>query len=151
VVLLRYFTTAGSYDQVAAACDVPVGTVRSRLNRARMKLDHALRATASTVHADIDTLVARRRDEAEELLSAAPRGQFRTALAAATVPDLRLTSPQGKRVVGRENLADMMDSDLHAGVRHRLNTVTAGQRITILECDLLSPPSDTRHCQLCCG
>jgi RNA polymerase sigma-70 factor (ECF subfamily) len=146
VVLLRYFTPASSYDQIAAVCDVPVGTVRSRLNQARMKLDQALRATANTAHADIDTLVTRRRDEAEALLSSAPRGQFRTVLADTTVPDLRLTSPQGQRVVGRESLADIMDSDLRAGVRQRLNTVTAGQRITILECDLLSPPSNPQHC-----
>jgi RNA polymerase sigma-70 factor (ECF subfamily) len=39
-----------------------------------------------------------------------------------------------------------MDSDLHAGVRQRLNQITAGNRITILECDLLSPPWDPQHC-----
>ena len=122
VVLLRYFTSASSYHQVAAACDVPVGTVRSRLNQARTRLDQALRATVSTVHTDIDTRVARRREAAEALPSSAPLGQFRTALADATVPDLRLVGPQGQRSLGREALADMMDSDLRAGVRQRLNS-----------------------------
>lgn len=138
-VLMRYFTSATSYQQIAAACDVPVGTVRSRLNQARTKLDIALRATANTNHTDVAGLTARRRREAEELLSSAARGHFRTTLAAATVPDLRLIGPQGQRARGRDSLAAIMDSDLQAGVPQRLNQVAAGNGITIVECDLLSP------------
>ena len=63
-VLLRYFTTVTSYEQIAAACEVPVGTVRSRLNQARTKLDRALRATAAAAHYDTAALTARRRHEA---------------------------------------------------------------------------------------
>lgn len=145
-VLLRYFTTASSYQQIAAACGVPVGTVRSRLNQARTKLDNALRATADTTHTDSAAITARRRREAQELLSSAAHGRFRTTLAAATVPDLNLLGPQGQRARGRDTLADIMDSDLAAGVRQCLSTVTAGNRITILECDLHSPPWDSQHC-----
>jgi RNA polymerase sigma-70 factor (ECF subfamily) len=36
--LLLYVWEDLSYEEVAAALDVPVGTVRSRLNRARRKL-----------------------------------------------------------------------------------------------------------------
>lgn len=145
-VLLRYFTAASSYQQIAAACGVPVGTVRSRLNQARTKLDNALRATAHAAHTDSVALTARRRREAEELLSSAAHGQFRATLAAATVADLSLLGPQGQRARGRDTLANIMDSDLDAGVRQRLSTVTAGNRITILECDLHSPPWDPQHC-----
>ncbi|WP_372345138.1 RNA polymerase sigma factor [Streptomyces sp. KL116D] len=35
VVMLHYFTATTSYEDIAAACDIPVGTVRSRLNQAR--------------------------------------------------------------------------------------------------------------------
>jgi DNA-directed RNA polymerase specialized sigma24 family protein len=38
----RYFTEASSYQQIAAACRVPVGTIRSRLSEARRKLTAAL-------------------------------------------------------------------------------------------------------------
>src|SRR5690349_373352 len=34
VVLLRWFTDVTSYEQIAALCEVPVGTVRSRLSEA---------------------------------------------------------------------------------------------------------------------
>lgn len=145
-VLLRYFTTATSYSQIAAACDVPIGTVRSRLSQARTKLDLALQATAHATHADAAALTGRRRQEAQDLLSSAVRGQFRATLTAATSPDLHLLGPQGQRARGRDSLADIMDADLHAGVRQRLSQITAGNRITILECDLLSPPWDPQHC-----
>lgn len=32
-LMLRYFTEASSYQQIAAVCGVPVGTVRSRLSK----------------------------------------------------------------------------------------------------------------------
>ncbi|MER7179282.1 sigma-70 family RNA polymerase sigma factor [Streptomyces hyaluromycini] len=52
-LVLRYLTpTVASYEQVAAACGVPVGTVRSRLSQGRVKLALALAATADAPHAD---------------------------------------------------------------------------------------------------
>lgn len=146
VVLLRYFTTATSYEQIAALCDVPVGTVRSRLNQARTKLGEALRATAAVAHSDAATRSASRRRDAEELLSAAEHGHFHTALAATSHPDLVLHGPQGQRARGPNTLVHIMNSDLDAGVHQRLTQVTASRQTTILECDLLSPPWNPGHC-----
>ena len=95
---------------------------------------------------DFDALAAGRRRDAEDLLASAPRGDFRRALAALAVPGLRLIGPQGQQGYGHELLVQIMESDLLAGVRQRLAAVTAGQRVTILECDLFSPPSDPGHC-----
>jgi len=44
-VLLLFATEELSYDDIAAALDLPVGTVRSRLHRARAKVRSALDAT----------------------------------------------------------------------------------------------------------
>lgn len=38
VVLLRYFSSWNTYEQIAALLAIPIGTVRSRLNYARQKL-----------------------------------------------------------------------------------------------------------------
>ena len=43
VVVLRYFSAAASYDAIAAALGIPVGTVRSRLHDARAALARRLR------------------------------------------------------------------------------------------------------------
>jgi len=54
VVVLRYFTGAWSYEAIAAACGVPIGTVRSRPNAARDKLAGELLRTAGQNHLQID-------------------------------------------------------------------------------------------------
>ena len=51
-IMLRHFSTAHSYDAIADICDVPLGTVRSRLNTARKQLADQLLATAATAHTD---------------------------------------------------------------------------------------------------
>lgn len=145
-VLLRYFTGVTSYAEIAAVCGVPIGTVRSRLNDARRQLTNALRSTADTTHDDSDVLAARRRREAQELLSPAPQGGFRAALASAALPDLVFLGPQGQRAHGQDTLMNIMESDLDAGVGQRLVNVAAGHRLTILECDLLSPADQPDHC-----
>jgi hypothetical protein len=51
-----------------------------------------------------------------------------------------------QRDIGHSLLVQIMDSDLAAGVRQRPRQVTAGRRLTLLECDLVSPPWDPEHC-----
>ena len=145
-LLLRYFTPARSYQQIAAVCDVPVGTVRRRLNEARRKLAAALQGCADAAHDDTAAVTERRRQVAENLLSAAERGETRAALTAAAEPDLHLIGPQGQQGHGPGVLAEIMDSDVAAGVHQRLRQVTAGHRITILDCELRSPAWDPEHC-----
>lgn len=146
VVLLRHFSQAGSYEQIAAACDIPVGTVRSRLSMARRKLVDALHDAAVASHPDAGKLTARRRRDAEHLLSSAVRGQFETALADAALSDFRLIGPNGERAQGQDTLVRMMNSDLEAGVKQRLIQVTASRSITLLECELVNPARDPNHC-----
>jgi RNA polymerase sigma factor (sigma-70 family) len=42
VTLLRYFTGVKTYEQIGAVCGIPVGTVRSRLSKARSALARQL-------------------------------------------------------------------------------------------------------------
>jgi RNA polymerase sigma-70 factor (ECF subfamily) len=146
VILLRYFSGVTSYVQIAALCGVPVGTVRSRLHQARLKLSDALLATASAAHNEAAALSSHRWREAAELFSAAERGEFSKALAAWCSPDVDIVGPQGQRGRGAQLLTRIMESDLAAGVTQRPVHVVASRKITIMECDLLSPPWDPDHC-----
>jgi RNA polymerase sigma-70 factor (ECF subfamily) len=56
VTMLRYFTDVTSYEDIAALCATPVGTVRSRLSQARAKLAGALLSSADLVHDDATAL-----------------------------------------------------------------------------------------------
>jgi RNA polymerase sigma-70 factor (ECF subfamily) len=144
-VMLRYFSGTESYDQIAAACGVPVGTVRSRLSQARAKMAEALLATATSAHSDAAELTAARRREGIETLAAAERGEFAEIVAERWSPDVELLGGPGLRG-GKEFLLRGMDSDLEAGVHQRLAHVVASRDITIWEMDLISPADDPDHC-----
>src|SRR5205814_717133 len=60
VAMLRYFTGVTAYEQIAALCAVPVGTVRSRLSQARATLAQALRDSADVAHGDAAALTEAR-------------------------------------------------------------------------------------------
>ncbi|MGW1209886.1 RNA polymerase sigma factor [Streptomyces sp. NPDC002499] len=71
-LVLRHFTAGvSSYEQIADACGVPVGTVRSRLSQGRAKLAAALAATADAPHGNAEDRVRASRIEAREMLAAA--------------------------------------------------------------------------------
>jgi RNA polymerase sigma-70 factor (ECF subfamily) len=145
-VVLRYFTTGiTSYQQIADACAIPVGTVRSRLSHARADLAQALAATAATAHEDS----ARRTDaswqEAHETLAAAERGDFGAVVADRYSPELVL-SRGGERLGGRRLVLAGMDSDLSAGVRQKPLHVVASRSLIVWEMALVNPPDAPDHC-----
>jgi RNA polymerase sigma-70 factor (ECF subfamily) len=122
-----------------------VGTVRSRLSEAKRRLAGALLAAAGQAHADAAALTAARRREFGELLAAA-EGDPAAALAGRWAPDVEIVGPQGQRAQGTAFLADVLDSDLAAGVRQEPVNVVASGDLTIIEAALVSPPEDPDHC-----
>ncbi|WP_225847528.1 RNA polymerase sigma factor [Streptomyces sp. HPF1205] len=145
-VVLRYFSTGiTSYQQIAEACAIPVGTVRSRLNQARTALARALEATAATAHEDALRRTRASWQEAHETLAAAERGEFGTVVRDRYSREVSLLAG-GARLGGAELLLAGMDSDLSAGVRQRPLHVTAGRSLVVWEMELLSPPDDPHHC-----
>jgi RNA polymerase sigma-70 factor, ECF subfamily len=146
VTMLRYFTAVTSYQQIASVCQIPVGTVRSRLSHARSQLAERVLAIADLAHGDMAALTSRRRREAEHTLAAAHEGQFMEAVNELWSPDLDMLWPQGKRTTGFEYPVAAMYRDLSDGVSHRLVNVVASQEIVIWEAELISPTDDPFHC-----
>jgi RNA polymerase sigma-70 factor, ECF subfamily len=145
VMLLRHFSSTTSYQQIALACALPVGTVRSRLSQGRAKLADALLATADSAHGDAAILTAASRHDAFATLISAERGDFAQVLADRWAPDVLLLSG-GRPVGGRDLLLRGMECDLEAGVHQRVANVIASRDIVIWEMDLLNPADDPEHC-----
>jgi RNA polymerase sigma-70 factor (ECF subfamily) len=145
-IMLRHFSTSvTSYQQIADACGVPVGTVRSRLSLGRARLAEALLATADSGHSDASLLMAASEQEARETLAAAERGEFTAVLAERWSPEVALLSGP-EPIVGHDFLNRGMDSDLTAGVRQRVRHVVASRDLAVWEMDLLNSPDNPEHC-----
>ncbi|WP_446040381.1 RNA polymerase sigma factor [Streptomyces sp. SID1121] len=145
-MVLRHFSTGvTSYERIAEAVGVPVGTVRSRLSQGRAKLATALAATADAPHGDTARRVRASRAEARETLAAAESGHFGALLAERWSPGIALLRGN-EPVGGRSVLTRGMECDLEAGVRQRLAHAVAGRSLAVWEMDLLNPVENPDHC-----
>ncbi|MFJ3672526.1 RNA polymerase sigma factor [Streptomyces sp. NPDC090106] len=145
-VVLRYFTTGiTAYQQIAEACGIPVGTVRSRLSQARGILARSLTATAAMAHEDTRRRTENSWHEARETLAAAERGEFGKVVRDRYSPAVSLLAA-GERLGGADVLLAGMDSDLSAGVRQRPLHVVAGRSLVVWEMELINPPDAPDHC-----
>lgn len=145
-LVLRHFSVGvTSYEQMAEACGVPVGTVRSRLSQGRAKLALALAATADAPHGDVGRRTRASRIEARETLDAAESGHFGKLLTERWSPEAALI--QGNVPVGgRSLLVRGMECDLEAGVRQNLAHAVAGRSLVVWEMDITNPDDDPEHC-----
>jgi RNA polymerase sigma factor (sigma-70 family) len=143
-LMLRYFSGSSSYEQIAALCGAPLGTVRSRLHEAKHKLAEMLLDQAATVESS-------ERQEAQEIAR-----EFTSSIehfASDTRPflercaaDVTITLGDGPMLRGREHLADIGAADVQAGVSHRLTNVLASPRVVIAESRFENPPENPFHC-----
>lgn len=146
VVMLRYFGGASSYQDIAALCGVPVGTIRSRLNQAKLKLAEALLSTAAVAHPNVAARTAARRREMAEFFALAEQGHSDDAVAALCWPNFTYAMSGGLVMRGRDGFARELDDDYGAGVRLRLTTVMSGRDLLVVEGDFLNPADDPTHC-----
>ncbi|MEV7029020.1 sigma-70 family RNA polymerase sigma factor [Streptomyces sp. NPDC093272] len=145
-LVLRHFSTAvTSYEQIARACGVPVGTVRSRLGQGRAKLAAALAATADTAHGDAGRRTRETRVQARETLAAAESGGFARLLTERWSPEIALLRGND-RVGGGDLLVRAMAGDIEAGVRQRLAHAVAGRTLAVWEMDIVNPSDAPEHC-----
>jgi RNA polymerase sigma factor (sigma-70 family) len=145
VTMLRYFTDVTSYEDIAALCATPVGTVRSRLSQARTKLADALLSSADRVHDDATALTAQHRRLADAAMASAHRGEFASALSDQWSPQANVTWPTGRRT-GIDYLDTAFKRDLSAGVRHEMLNVVASREVIIWEAAMHNPPENPFHC-----
>jgi RNA polymerase sigma-70 factor (ECF subfamily) len=144
-VLLRHFGGRPSYEEVAAVLGVPVGTVRSRLNEARLRLAGLLREEAARAHPDAGRRQGSREREMRDVVDAVNRGDM-SGYADSLAPDVVGLTGE-RRVRGRATLVRALhDATPAAGVRVHLDRVVSSAGITILEAALVNPDDDPDHC-----
>lgn len=147
VVVLRYFSGVTSYEAIAAALGIPVGTVRSRLHDARAALVSRLRELEFSA-ADDHTRVTR----ASERLFAAIVEEYNAGnepvlLAGALADEARLTvTGSDDQIVGRAAIVGSLAEDLAAGVRLLLVRVVPGAGLTVVEGTFKNPCDAPDHC-----
>jgi RNA polymerase sigma factor (sigma-70 family) len=145
VLMLRHFSGITSYQEIAEVCEVPVGTVRSRLNQARAKMAKVLLSTATGGHDDVSALVEDSRQEAEVTLDGAMRGQLPPEILELWPEETELVGVLNKDG-GRCHPFPAMQSTRVKGVTQHLRHVVASRDIAIWEMDAVTPAGVPNPC-----
>jgi RNA polymerase sigma-70 factor (ECF subfamily) len=144
-VMLRHFTRCTSYTEIARVTAVPVGTVRSRLNRARARLAGTLLAAADGTplsHARAEAGVRQQWTEFYREVHDRPVPRTYRELFA---PDVEVRDPAGQwHGIGAWSAEER--AAISAGVRATIIDVVASRDITIIEVDFRNPAEWPDHC-----
>jgi len=146
VLMLRYFSQFNSYGEIARILDIPVGTVRSRLAKARKALVDPLKHVSVTKSNPLNDLYY---DEHVEMftqvwedLYSGHRERFRSIFDR----DILVRFSSGGHARGIDRWAAEWEIDLITGVRFFPNSITNSGNISIVEGPIINPPDKPNHC-----
>ena len=144
--MLRYFGSYASYEEIAAILGVPVGTVRSRLSQAKLKLADALLETAGLAHDE-----ARRFTESSTRYFGAAAEEMNSGHGYELLLNAYSDAPAcflggGQTLHGRRVVMESLEDDLEAGVKLHPTNVLASKDIVVVEADFENPRDDPFHC-----
>jgi RNA polymerase sigma factor (sigma-70 family) len=145
VTLLRYFSPVTAYDDIAALCGVPSGTVRRRLHEARRLLAGKLTA-ARDGYSDGTADLSAHWADARQAAAAGNDGTFLAYLRDSWHPEVTGAWSTGRRTRGIAPLGEVMDRNVSAGMRPHVAGVSATREVTLWEIEVRSDEDVERTC-----
>jgi RNA polymerase sigma factor (sigma-70 family) len=143
--MLRYFGAYPSYEEVSLILDVPIGTVKSRLNQVKVKLADALLKTAGLAHDEVCKLTEHHVCQYAEFTAAYNRGEVPSEYLSTFADDV--VGAIGKwSFRGRKMLTEGLHEDMEAGMKLHPTNVLASEGVLVYEGTFENPPDDPLHC-----
>lgn len=145
VVLLRYYSKYQTYQEMATVLGIPVGTVRSRLNQARQKINEFWAvcedpSDKSWKHAN------KWNNFYEHLFSKSLNEVVRNEFLSHMQTDLSITFTSGKRGIGRRLIEQSINEDIEYGTNYLIQKIATCGSISIIEGLNDNPPEYPNRC-----
>jgi RNA polymerase sigma-70 factor (ECF subfamily) len=144
--MLRYFGSYQSYEELAVILGVPIGTIRSRLSQAKIKLAEMLLDTAGGVDPDARSQSRQRVSFYDEVFRGLNRPGECDHYLSHFAPDLQLVRGGSKPVFGRSFIAREVREDNEAGVVFEPQRILSAGTVSVIEGRFVNPPEDPFHC-----
>jgi RNA polymerase sigma-70 factor, ECF subfamily len=144
-VMLRYFSRCQSYEAIAAMTGVPLGTVRSRLHRARTQLATALLHVAQHSALSHAGLQRERRAEWDEFYVRLHEAPVADTYRATYAPHVEVADGVG-RWRGIEDWSAHEREAIEIGVRATIIGLVASRDLTVVDIDFNNPAWADDHC-----
>jgi len=145
-VMLRYFSSMNSYDDIAQVLGIPVGTVRSRLSAAREKLSSLFRKIEDAGDDAIREGLQWSGFYADRWNKIYDDMQARKDFFSHIHPLLSIRFTSGKTGTGRNILEQEVNNDLRYGSRFNIKEAVSSGNITVMEGPNLNHPDFPDRC-----